>query len=257
MPRYRLLLEYDGRGFVGWQRQANGLSVQQAIEEAGAHLNAGALPASAAAGRTDAGVHATGQVAQLDLDRDHPPERVRDALNFYTRPLPLAVLEARLAPAGWHARFSAIARGYEYVILNRRPPAALELGRVWHIPAPLDAAAMHRAAQVLVGRHDFTSFRAAECQAKSAVRTLDALAVARRGERVVITARARSFLHHQVRNMVGTLVQVGRGRWGAAELAAILAARDRARAGETAPAEGLTFTFVRYPGEESGAEGPC
>lgn len=247
MPRYRLTLEFDGGAFVGWQRQANGLSVQQAIEEAGAHLNGGAVPASAAAGRTDAGVHAEALVAQLDLDRAHAPGRVRDALNFYTRPLPLAVLEAHLAPEGWHARFSAIARGYEYVILNRRPPAALELGRVWHIPAPLDAAAMHRAAQLLVGRHDFTSFRAAECQAKSALKTLDELAVARRGERIVIAARARSFLHHQVRNIVGTLVQVGRGRWGEAEVAAILAARDRARAGETAPPEGLTFKFARYP----------
>ena len=246
MPRYRLTLEFDGSAFVGWQRQANGLSVQQAIEEAGAHLNGGVLPASAAAGRTDAGVHAAALPAQLDLDRAHAPDRVRDALNFYTRPLPLAVLDASLAPEDWHARFSCTGRGYEYVILNRRAPAALALGRVWHIPVPLDAAAMHAAAQRLVGQHDFSSFRAAECQAKSPLKTLDELLVARDGERIVITARARSFLHHQVRNMVGTLAQVGRGRWGAADVAAILEARDRRQAGETAPAEGLTFKFAKY-----------
>ncbi len=246
MPRYRLTLEFDGSAFVGWQRQANGLSVQQAIEEAGAHLNGGVLPASAAAGRTDAGVHAAARPAQLDLDRAHAPDRVRDALNFYTRPLPLAVLDASLAPEDWHARFSCTGRGYEYVILNRRAPAALALGRVWHIPVPLDAAAMHAAAQRLVGQHDFSSFRAAECQAKSPLKTLDELLVARDGERIVITARARSFLHHQVRNMVGTLAQVGRGRWGAGDVAAILEARDRRQAGETAPAEGLTFKFAKY-----------
>lgn len=249
MPRYRLLVEYDGSAFVGWQRQATGLSVQQALEEAAARLNGGVLPASAAAGRTDAGVHAAGQVAQLDLDRELPPARLRDALNAHLRPLPLAILEARSAPHDWHARFSAVARGYTYVILNRRAPAALGRGRVWHIPVTLDAAAMQGAAVGLLGRHDFSSFRAAACQARSAVKTLDALSVTQDGERIVITTRARSFLHHQVRNMVGTLVQVGRGRWRAADVAAILAARDRRRAGETAPAEGLTLTFVRYPGD--------
>jgi tRNA pseudouridine38-40 synthase len=246
VPRYRLLLEYDGSGFVGWQRQANGLSVQQAIEAAAAHLNDGAPVACAGAGRTDAGVHAAGQVAQIDLARQHAADRVRDALNFYTRPLPLAVLDCTIAPEGWHARFSATERAYEYVILNRRAPAALELGRVWHIPGPVDAAAMHEAAQLLVGRHDFSSFRAAECQAKSPVKTLSALEVARDGEHIRVFARARSFLHHQVRNMVGTLVQVGRGKWTAEQVGAILAARDRSRAGETAPAEGLTLLAVRY-----------
>jgi tRNA pseudouridine38-40 synthase len=246
MPRYRLLLEYDGAPFVGWQRQAEGLSVQQAIEDAAAHLNAGVAPTCLAAGRTDAGVHAAGQVAQLDLDREFPPDRVRDALNFHTRPLPLAVLDCSIAPDGWHARFSAIERAYEYVILNRRPPAALELGRAWHVPVPLDEAAMHAAAQVLVGRHDFSSFRAASCQADSPLRTLTELSVARDGEHIRIFARARSFLHHQVRNIVGTLHQVGRSRWAAADVAAILAARDRSRAGETAPAHGLTFLWVRY-----------
>lgn len=246
MPRYRLLLEYDGGGFVGWQRQANGLSVQQALEEAAARLNGGEPVACAAAGRTDAGVHAAGQVAQIDLARDHPPDRVRDALNFHTRPLPLAVLDCAVAADGWHARFSAVGRAYEYVILNRRAPAALDRGRVWHVPVPLDAAAMHGAAQLLVGRHDFSSFRAAECQATSPLKTLDELAVTRDGERIRIFVRARSFLHHQVRNMVGTLAQVGRGRWTGADLAAILAARDRRRAGETAPPEGLTLLFVHY-----------
>jgi tRNA pseudouridine38-40 synthase len=262
MPRYRLLLEYDGAAFVGWQRQAEGLSVQQAIEEAAAHLNDGAAVACAAAGRTDAGVHAAGQVAQIDLARDHPPGRVRDALNFYTRPLPLAVLDCRVAPEGWHARFSATARAYDYVILNRRAPAALDLGRVWHIPVPLDAAAMHAAAQTLVGRHDFSSFRAAACQAKSALRTLDTLAVTRNGDRIRVFVRARSFLHHQVRNMVGTLAQVGRRKLSAPDVAAILAARDRRRAGETAPPQGLTLLFVRYdqashaPADETIGDGP-
>ena len=246
MPRYRLLLEYDGRGFVGWQRQANGFSVQQAIEAAAAHLNNGAAVSCAAAGRTDAGVHAAGQVAQIDLARDYPPGRVRDALNFYTRPLPLAVLDCAIAPDGWHARFSATERAYDYVILNRRAPAALDLGRVWHIPVPLDAKAMHLAAQLLVGRHDFSSFRAAECQAKSALKTLDELRVTREGDRIRLFLRARSFLHHQVRNMAGTLVQVGRGKWTADDVAAILAARDRRQAGETAPPEGLTLLRVRY-----------
>jgi tRNA pseudouridine38-40 synthase len=246
MPRYRLVLEYDGAPFVGWQRQADGLSVQQAIEDAAANLNDGAPAPAAAAGRTDAGVHARAMTAQLDLIRDHPPDRVRDALNFFTRPLPLAVLEASLAQAGWHARFSAIGRAYEYVILNRRAPAALDMGRVWHVPVALDAAAMADAARVLVGRHDFSSFRAASCQAKSPLRTLDALSVTRDGEAIRIHAAARSFLHHQVRNIVGTLYQVGRGRWDAGDVAAILAAKDRARAGETAPPQGLTFLHALY-----------
>jgi tRNA pseudouridine38-40 synthase len=246
MPRYRLTLEYDGRGLVGWQRQAEGMSVQALIEDAAAHLNAGAPVPSAAAGRTDAGVHAAAMVAQIDLGRDHPPERVRDALNFYTRPHPLAVLDCTIAPPGWHARFSATERAYRYVILNRRPPPALEFCRVWHVPVRLNADAMHQAAQVLVGRHDFTSFRAASCQAKSPEKTLTEIAVTRAGDRIAVFLRARSFLHHQVRNIVGTLAQVGQGRWSTADMAGILAARDRARAGQTAPAEGLTFLWVRY-----------
>lgn len=251
MPRYRLKLEHDGAGFVGWQRQAEGLSVQQAIEEAAAHLNGGVPPPCAAAGRTDAGVHAAGQVAQLDLDRAYPPDKVRDALNFHMRLLPIAVLDCALAPEGWHARFSAVERAYAYVILNRRPPPALDRGRVWHIPVPLDLAAMQAAAAHLAGRHDFTSFRATSCQAKSPFRTLDELTVTQDGACIRLFARARSFLHHQVRNMVGTLAQVGKGRFAPSAMPAILAARDRSAAGETAPAHGLTFLWVRYPGDQT------
>ncbi|MBK1657855.1 tRNA pseudouridine(38-40) synthase TruA [Paracraurococcus ruber] len=249
MPLYALTLEYHGGPFVGWQRQANGLSVQQVLEEAAARLNGGILPAAVAAGRTDAGVHAEGQVAQVALAREIDPLRLREALDFHSRPHPVAVLRAALAPPGWNARFSAAARGYRYRILNRRARPALEEGRVWHVKAPLDAGAMHAAAQRLLGKHDFSAFRAAACQAKSPLRTLDRLDVARLGEEVVITAEARSFLHHQVRNLVGTLLEVGQGKRGVAWPRQVLDSRDRTRAGMTAPAEGLCFTFVRYPEE--------
>lgn len=249
MPTYALTLEYDGRPFVGWQRQGNGLSVQQVLEEAAARLNGGVVPEATGAGRTDAGVHAEGQVAQLTLARDLPPDRLREALNFHTRPHPLCVVRAALAPPGWNARFSAIRRGYRYRILNRRARPALEEGRVWHVAQPLDAAAMHAAAQGLLGRHDFSAFRAAACQAKSPVRTLDRLEVARLGTEVVITAEARSFLHHQIRNLAGTLLEVGLGRRAPGWPAEVLASRDRTRAGMTAPAEALCFTFVRYAEE--------
>jgi tRNA pseudouridine38-40 synthase len=247
MPRYALALEYDGTGFVGWQRQVRGRSVQQVLEEAASRLVGGAPVASITAGRTDAGVHASGQVASIDLDRDMPADKLRDALNFHMKPHAVAVLRAAVAPPGWNPRFSAIGRAYRYVILNRPARPALEVGRVWHIARPLDAAAMHAAGQVLLGRHDFTSFRAAACQAKSPVRTLDRLDVVREGERIVIAVAARSFLHHQVRNFVGTLKLVGDGSWTAAHVAAALAARDRAAAGPTAPAEGLSLVEVRYP----------
>ncbi|MBB5688921.1 tRNA pseudouridine(38-40) synthase TruA [Roseomonas alkaliterrae] len=246
MPCYALLLEYDGAPFVGWQRQESGLSVQQVLEEAAARLNGGALPLVSAAGRTDAGVHAEGQVAQVTLVAALPPERVREALNFHTRPHPVAVLGAAVVDAAWSARFSAIGRAYRYRILNRRARPALDAGRVWHIQRPLDAAAMHAAAQGLLGRHDFSAFRAAACQAKSPLRTLDRLDVSRLGEEVVIVAEARSFLHHQVRNMVGTLVEVGLGRRPASWPRAVLDGGDRTRAGQTAPAEGLSLTGVRY-----------
>jgi len=249
MPLYALTLEYHGGPFVGWQRQANGLAVQQVLEEAAAALNDGVAPVSVAAGRTDAGVHAEGQVAQIEIAREIAPDRLREALNFHTKPHPVSVISAAIAPAGWNARFSAVRRGYRYRILNRRARPALDAGRVWHIQARLDAAAMHGAAQRLLGRHDFSAFRAAACQAKSPVRTLERLAVARLGDEVVITAEARSFLHHQIRNLVGTLVEVGWGRRGEAWPQRVLAGRDRTQAGQTAPAEGLCFTFVRYAEE--------
>ena len=243
--RYKLTLEYDGGGFVGWQRQANGLSVQQALEEAVQRF-CGETVAAVAAGRTDAGVHATGQVAQLDLEREVAPETLRDALNFHLKPRPVSVLSAERAPDGFHARFSAVQRRYLYRIVNRRAPLTLDAGRVWRVPQPLDAEAMHRAAQALVGRHDFTSFRASLCQAASPVKTLDRLDVARHGEEIAIRAEARSFLHHQVRNMVGSLKLVGEGRWVEADITGALDARDRAAAGPTAPAHGLYLTQVRY-----------
>ncbi len=245
MPRYRLTLEYDGRGFVGWQRQARGLSVQQALEEAVAAF-CGERTTVFAAGRTDAGVHALAQVAHVDLARDFPPERVMGALNAHLRPHPVVVLEARRVTTDFHARFSATERRYLYRILNRRAPPALDRGRVWHVGRPLDAERMQEAATLLVGRHDFTSFRDSQCQARSPLKTLRRLYVRRHGEIVEIHAAARSFLHHQVRNMVGTLALVGSGRKPIAWVAEVLAARDRRCAGPTAPAEGLYFAGVDY-----------
>jgi len=243
---WALRLEYDGTGFVGWQRQANGVSLQQVLEEAAARLSAGAPVATIVAGRTDAGVHAEGQVAQLALPEGFTPARVRDALNYHMKPHPVVVLEAAPAPEGWNARFSAVRRRYRYRILNRRARPALDAHRAWHVAVPLDAAAMAEAARHLLGRHDFTSFRAAACQAKSPLRTLDRLDVIRHDSIIDIHAEAQSFLHHQVRNMVGTLKLVGEGSWTAARVAAALAARDRAAAGPTAPAAGLTLTGVDY-----------
>ena len=245
MPRYRLSIEYDGRPFVGWQRQDNGPSVQQALEEA-VHAFCGETVRLHCAGRTDAGVHALGQVAHVDLARERPPDTLRNAVNFHLRPLPVAVLAAEAVPDEFDARRSAIRRHYLFRLLNRRAPPALDAGRVWHVAAPLDAAAMHQAAQVLVGRHDFTSFRAAECQALSPVRTLDRLDVRRDGDEIRVIAEARSFLHHQVRNMAGTLRLVGSGKWGPAEVARALAARDRAASGPTAPPHGLYLVAVDY-----------
>jgi len=259
MPRFKLTLEYDGTPFVGWQRQAEGLSVQGVLEEA-VFAFTGERPGVRGAGRTDAGVHATGQVAHLDLSRDWPADRIRDALNAHLRPHPVAVLLAERVADDFDARFSAIGRRYRYLVLDRRAPPALDRHRVWHVPRRLDAEAMHAAAQGLLGRHDFTTFRAAACQAKSPVRTLDVLDVRRDGDRIVVEAAARSFLHNQVRSLVGSLVQVGEGRWSAAELRAALDARDRARCGPVAPPDGLCLTGVVYPeaGElvpEAGAGG--
>jgi len=245
VTRFKLILEYDGGAFVGWQRQDNGPSVQQAVEEAVFRF-CGETVRAHAAGRTDAGVHARGQVVHVDLDRATTPEQVRDALNFHLKPAPVAVLSAAVAAEDFHARFSATARLYTYRIVNRRAPLAIDRGRVWLVGAPLDAAAMHAAAQRLVGHHDFSSFRAALCQAPSPMKTLDVLDVTRTGEEVHIAARARSFLHHQVRNMVGTLKLVGEGKWTGEDVARALAARDRSAAGPTAPAEGLYLMEVRY-----------
>lgn len=246
MTRYKIVVEYDGGGFVGWQRQANGPSVQAAIEEAIRHF-CGKSVLVEGAGRTDAGVHALGQVAHFDLAKEATADTVMAAVNFHLKPAPVAVLSAEIVADDFHARFSADRRAYLYRIVNRRAPLALERGRAWFVPQPLDAAAMHAAAQVLIGHHDFTSFRASECQAKSPVKTLDVLAVVRSGTAIEVRAEARSFLHHQVRNFVGSLKLVGEGRWSVADLRAVLQARDRAAAGPTAPAAGLYLTEVGYP----------
>ncbi len=245
MTRFKLILEYDGGAFVGWQRQDNGPSVQQALEEAVTGF-CGETATVHGAGRTDAGVHALGQVAHLDLEKPTTAETLRDALNAHLKPAPVAVLAAEVAADDFHARFSATERRYLYRIVNRRPPLALERGRAWWVPRPLDAAAMHAAAQVLVGKHDFSSFRASECQAKSPVKTLTAIEVSRLAEAIEIRARAPSFLHHQVRNFAGTLRLVGEGKWSTAKVKAVLEARDRNAAGQTAPAEGLYLTEVVY-----------
>lgn len=245
MTRWKLTLEYDGEPFVGWQRQDNGPSVQAALERAVESFCGEAVTVHGA-GRTDAGVHATGQVAHIDIAKDATADTVRDAINFHLKPDPVAVLSAEAVEQDFHARFSATMRYYRYRILNRRAPAALERGRIWHVGSPLDAAAMHDAAQQLVGKHDFTSFRAVACQADSPVKTLDALKVEAAGEEIRIHARARSFLHHQVRNITGTLKLVGEGKWTGDDVAAALAARDRSRAGPTAPAEGLYLIRVDY-----------
>jgi tRNA pseudouridine38-40 synthase len=245
MPRFKLTIEYDGGPFVGWQRQDNGPSIQGALEDAvRGYCQVDAVVHGA--GRTDAGVHALGQVAHIDIPRDDSPHVVVNALNAHLRPHPIAVLSAEKVDEEFHARFSALERAYEYRILNRRATPALDIGRVWWVAQPLDAGAMHDAAQVLAGNHDFTSFRAAECQAKSAQKTLDQLDVARHADMIVVTARARSFLHHQVRNMVGTLKLVGEGKWTARDVAGALAARNRSAAGPTAPPEGLYFARVKY-----------
>ncbi|MDB5541427.1 MAG: pseudouridine synthase [Devosia sp.] len=245
VPRYRLSIEYDGRPFCGWQRQAGALSVQQVLEEAIAKFSGETVPTQAA-GRTDAGVHALGQVVHFDLERDWDPFRVREALNFHTKPHPVSILTADLVGADFEARFSAKARHYEYRILNRRARPALEQGKVWHVPVELDAETMHAAAQLILGKHDFTTFRAAECQAKSPERTLDVFTVSRQAEMIVVAAKARSFLHSQVRSMVGSLKLVGDGKWQPRDFRAALDARDRSRCGPLAPPDGLYLTKVDY-----------
>lgn len=245
MPRYRITLEYDGAPFVGWQRQDNGPSVQGALEDAIAKLSATRVTVTGA-GRTDAGVHALGQVAHFDLEKDYPPDKIQGALNYHLRPAPVSVLEAAVADSEFHARFSAMGRHYLFRILNRRSPPALDRGKVWHVAAPLDSEAMHAAAQFLVGHHDFTTFRAAECQARSPVKTLDGLAVFRRGEEIHIEASARSFLHHQIRSFAGTLKLVGEGKWQPRAVKRALEARDRAACGPVSPPDGLYLVKVDY-----------
>jgi tRNA pseudouridine38-40 synthase len=245
MPRYRLLIEYDGGPYRGWQRQENGPSVQGAIEAAIANLT-GETATVTGAGRTDTGVHAWGQVAHVDLAREWRADRLRDALNAHLRPAPVSILVATPAPEGFHARFSAIGRHYVYRIVNRRAPLALDRGKAWQVMRALDAAAMHHAAQALVGNHDFTTFRSSECQAASPVKTLDRLDVMRHGEAIEVHASARSFLHNQVRSMVGSLKLVGEGRWEENYLIAALSACDRRACGPVAPPDGLYLARVDY-----------
>ncbi len=247
MPRYRIIVEYDGAPFVGWQVQANGPSVAGAIAEAIAKLTGRETPVHGA-GRTDAGVHAFAQVAHFDLDAEWDALRLREALNALVRPNPIAVLAGEPVTAGFHARHSAVARHYLYRIVSRRAPLALELGRAWHVNQPLNHEAMQEAARHLLGRHDFTTFRSVECQAASPVKTLDALTVARHGEAVEIAATARSFLHNQVRSMVGSLKLVGDGKWQPLDVKRALEAKDRSACGPVAPPHGLYLVRVDYAG---------
>lgn len=246
MTRFALTIEYDGRPFMGWQRQPHGPSVQEAIEGAAQAMTREAVTVHAA-GRTDAGVHATAMRAHLDIQKPLTPFRLMEGLNALLRPQPVAILACEVVADDWHARFSCVGRRYRYVIVNRRAPLAIEAGLAWRVPAALDAGAMHAAAQILVGRHDFTTFRSAHCQSESAVKTLDRLDVSRDGDRIEIIAAARSFLHHQVRSMVGCLALVGKGQWSADDLRAALDARDRAALGHNAPPDGLYFVEALYP----------
>ncbi|MGA7974613.1 MAG: tRNA pseudouridine(38-40) synthase TruA [Pseudolabrys sp.] len=245
MPRYKLTIEYDGAPFSGWQIQATETTVQGVLTAAVAAF-AGESTLVQGAGRTDAGVHARGQVAHIDLAKDWDTDTVRDALNAHLRPHPVAVLAAERVPDDFNARTSAVKRHYLYRIVNRRPDLALDAGRAWRVPRPLDVAAMHGAAQRLIGKHDFTTFRAAECQAKSPVKTLDQLDVIRDGDEVHVIASARSFLHHQVRSMVGSLALVGDAKWSADDLERALHARDRTACGPVAPSDGLYLMRVDY-----------
>lgn len=245
MPRYRLTLEYDGGPYHGYQAQAGLPSVQEAVERAILAFS-GERVRLQAAGRTDTGVHATGQVVHADLEKAWPARTVMNALNAHLIDEAIVVLDAALAPEGWHARFSARERRYLYRILNRPAPPALERGRVWHVKKPLDVEAMHTAAQMLVGHHDFTTFRDLACQARSPLKTLDEASVRRVGDEVHLTFASRSFLHRQVRSMTGTLAEVGVGRWTGADVKAALEARDRRACGPVAPAHGLVLTHVAY-----------
>jgi tRNA pseudouridine38-40 synthase len=254
MPRYKLILEYDGAPFVGWQRQENGLSVQEVLEGA-LFAMTGARATAHGAGRTDAGVHALGQVAHVDLERDWEPFRLGEGLNALLHPHPVAVVGAERVGADFDARRSASARHYLYRIVNRRAPLTVERGCAWRVKPRLDAEAMHAAALVLLGRHDFSTFRDSQCQAKSPIRTLDQLDVRRQSDDILFEASARSFLHRQVRSMVGSLVEVGAGRWSAAEFKAAFEAADRSRCGQVAPPHGLYLVGVDYAEVQCGQGG--
>jgi tRNA pseudouridine38-40 synthase len=245
MPRYKLIIEYDGAPFSGWQIQADQVTMQGVLTAAIEALS-GEKTLVQGAGRTDAGVHARAQVAHVDLAKDWDTDTVRDALNAHVRPHPVAILSAERVAGDFNARTSAIKRHYRYRIINRRADLTLDLGKAWRVPRPLDAAAMHAAAQLLTGKHDFTTFRSTECQAASPVKTLDRLDVERNGDELYVIAAARSFLHNQVRSMVGSLVMVGEGKWSADDLARALAARDRTACGQVAPPDGLYLMSVDY-----------
>jgi len=245
MTRFRLTVEYDGAPFMGWQRQRHGPSVQSALEAAIVSAT-GETAVVTGCGRTDAGVHAEGQVAHVDIAKPLEAFRLMEAVNAHLRPTPIAVVSCSAAAADFHARFDCVGRSYRYRIVNRRAPLVLDRGRAWQVGVPLDAPAMATAAKFLIGRHDFTTFRSVRCQARSPVKTLDRLEVSREGAVITIAAAARSFLHHQVRSMVGCLKLVGEGRWSADDLAAALAARDRLALGMNAPPEGLTFVAATY-----------
>ncbi len=245
MARYKLIIEYDGTDFVGWQRQDNGLSIQAVLEDA-AKAFCGEDVVAHSAGRTDAGVHALAMTAHIEIGKQTTASKVRDAINQHMRPHPIAILAAEAAADDFHARFSCKRRAYEYRIISRRAPLALEAGRAWRVPQKLDADAMHEAAQCLVGKHDFTTFRSIRCQADSPVKTLDEISASRIGEEIILRCAARSFLHNQVRSFVGTLVEVGKGKWRAKDLKDALEAADRTRCGQVAPAEGLYFVRAEY-----------
>lgn len=248
MTRFALTIEFDGRPFMGWQRQSHGPSVQQALEDA-VYAVTGERTAVHAAGRTDAGVHGLAMRAHVEIEKTITPFRLMEAINARIRPAPVAVIECVEVAPDWHARFSCIRRSYEYRIVNRRAPLTFEAGLAWQVPQPLDTLAMAEAATRLVGRHDFTTFRSAHCQADNPVRTLDLLSVERIGDRLFVRAAARSFLHHQVRSMVGCLALVGMGRWTPDDVEAALNARDRAQLGLNAPSDGLFFVAADYPAD--------
>lgn len=245
MPRYKLIVEYDGGEFVGWQRQDNGVSIQESIENAVTAFCAEKVTVHSA-GRTDAGVHAVAMAAHIELEEDRPPDTIRDAVNFHLRPARIALLSVERVPDGFHARFSCKGRAYEYRIVNRRTPLVLDRGRAWRVATPLNAEVMDAAAQVFVGRHDFTTFRSSKCQSASPVKSVDKISVSRLGEDIFIRCEAKSFLHNQIRSFAGSLVEVGKGKWRMHDLRAALEATDRSACGPVAPGEGLYFLRAEY-----------